>query len=81
MMRFCHCLPDSTDGIVHHTCEAVKIEGATSVPYVCPVCQGRTTLPAGFYDDVAAPSSATRETCRTCHGQGVLWGPSFPTRV
>ena len=48
-------------------------------PYRCPVCDGRGTVPAGFYDGdngcgTATTSSITPETCRTCHGTGIVWG-------
>lgn len=36
----------------------------------CPVCGGRRKVPAGFYDDL--PTTAARETCRTCDGAGVI---------
>lgn len=43
-------------------------------PHVCPVCQGRGTVPESFYlhSDVAS-SAFCRETCRTCQGFGMVW--------
>lgn len=35
---------------------------------VCPVCQGRTTMPAGFYTEGATEP----EQCRSCSGQGYI---------
>jgi hypothetical protein len=37
----------------------------------CPVCEGRKSVPPGFYFD-AASSSESRETCKTCMGSGVI---------
>jgi len=49
----------------------------TKRPYCCPVCQGRLTMPHGFYEDIPRGSSTSnntaRETCRTCNGTGVIW--------
>lgn len=38
----------------------------------CPVCEGRQTVPAGFYRESTA---AAPEPCRTCAGRGVLLLP------
>ena len=81
MMHFCHCLPDSTDGVVRHTCDRVPGVRPSTQPYVCVVCSGRGSVPANFYNDASLTSFSTaRETCRSCSGTGVLWGPS-PTPV
>jgi hypothetical protein len=40
-------------------------------PYCCPVCQGRGTVPAGFYHGISA--STNPEQCKSCAGSGVLW--------
>lgn len=42
-------------------------------PHVCPVCLGRTTVPAHFY----GPSefSQQEERCRSCFGTGVVRVP------
>lgn len=37
----------------------------------CPVCEGKQTVPGGFYYD-----SLVREKCRSCNGNGVLLVPS-----
>ncbi len=37
----------------------------------CPVCEGRGTLPGGFYEP-AASTVAPPETCRSCGGRGVI---------
>lgn len=45
---------------------------------VCPVCQGRGFVDAGFYDDPSkrwswVPNSAPKtEKCRTCKGEGIV---------
>jgi len=44
-------------------------------PHCCPVCNGRGTVPAGFYSQGDYYSSVTygMNQCRTCSGSGVLW--------
>jgi hypothetical protein len=44
-------------------------------PHCCPVCQGRTTMPAVFYDPALEGSAAGagRVPCRACIA-GVVWG-------
>ena len=42
-------------------------------PYLCPVCQGRGVVPAGFYGLGNLTSSLTPEQCRTCSGFGIVW--------
>lgn len=39
-------------------------------PHRCPVCEGRQTVPGGFY---AGQASTSDQPCRTCGGKGVLW--------
>lgn len=48
----------------------------TISPYVCPVCQGRGIVPYGFYStgESSTSSSAADEKCRSCNGNGILWG-------
>lgn len=41
------------------------------VPYTCPVCQGKQTVPDGFYDELPGTG---RVVCRSCNGTGILWG-------
>lgn len=47
------------------------------IPYSCPVCGGRGTVPWYFYATTASGScscsSAADEQCRTCKGSGVVW--------
>jgi hypothetical protein len=40
-----------------------------SRPHTCPVCGGKGTVPAGFYENTIGS-----EDCRTCGGKGVIWG-------
>jgi|LSQX01.3.fsa_nt_gb DnaJ-class molecular chaperone len=47
-------------------------------PFKCPVCGGRGIVPNGFYD--IFPQSITSiipETCKTCHGSGIIWGENI----
>ena len=53
-------------------------------PHLCPVCQGRGTVPSGFYSMGTLSSNVTPEQCRSCFGQGIVWdysnnepGPGF----
>lgn len=45
-------------------------------PHICPVCNGKTTVPNGFYNTLGASSSTNSEpeTCRSCNGKGIIWG-------
>lgn len=38
----------------------------------CPVCEGRMTVPAGFYSRMGVSGSLNPETCQTYDGKGVL---------
>ena len=44
-------------------------------PHKCPVCEGKGSLPAGFYMQVpcGSLSSTLPEQCRSCSGQGIIW--------
>jgi hypothetical protein len=46
------------------------------VPHRCPVCDGRTTVPATFYEPAQEGTAAGsgRVQCRACYGAGVIWG-------
>lgn len=41
------------------------------VPFRCPVCGGKGSVPAGFY---GLSNTTNDEICRTCGGTGVIWG-------
>ena len=44
-------------------------------PYLCPVCNGRGSVPPGFYDPSHAYcATGGWETCRACGGKGVIYG-------
>ena len=47
-----------------------------TLPYRCPVCQGRGSVPIGFYnyDGGGMSTSTTPEICRACGGRGIVWG-------
>ena len=42
-------------------------------PHLCPVCQGRGTVEAGFYSRAGSLSDLTPEECKGCKGEGILW--------
>lgn len=39
----------------------------------CPVCEGRGTVPCGFYS--SGSNNTGPERCRSCGETGFLWGP------
>ena len=41
-------------------------------PALCPVCQGRGTVPPDFYEAMGVATSTARTQCRSCGGRGVL---------
>ena len=45
-------------------------------PHRCPICGGSTIVPAGFYNRTGNSWSSTNTTeqCRSCKGQGIIWG-------
>lgn len=46
-------------------------------PHRCPICEGRGTVPAGFYTGTAPTvmlGGTAAETCRGCGGAGIIWG-------
>lgn len=45
----------------------------------CPVCEGRQTVPAGFYDGLATGTAP--EPCRTCNGKGAVAVEALPVIV
>ena len=53
--------------------QKTKENHTVAKPHLCPVCQGRGTVPVGFYSPGTLSSSLTPETCRTCQGFGVVW--------
>ena len=50
----------------------------TKTPHRCPICNGRGTVPRGFYGSTGTtcePDIAiiVPENCKSCHGIGILW--------
>ena len=41
----------------------------------CPVCDGRGSVPVGFYDHGGFSTSTNSLECRACLGKGILWAP------
>lgn len=44
-------------------------------PHCCPVCGGRGQVQIGFYMSSAVGYETGHESCRSCSGTGILWGP------
>lgn len=44
-----------------------------SIPYRCPVCEGRGTVPAGFYGRFGGVTTTSDESCHSCNGTGIIW--------
>jgi hypothetical protein len=44
-----------------------------SKPYCCPVCQGKATVPGGFYSSF----QLGLEVCRSCKGTGIIWSSGY----
>lgn len=42
-------------------------------PHRCPVCEGKETVPAGFYRDMAEDKGP--QECRACKGKGIIYLP------
>ena len=43
---------------------------------VCPVCQGKGTVTAGFYEEGIQGTTFTgTETCKSCDGRGYVYVP------
>jgi DNA-directed RNA polymerase subunit RPC12/RpoP len=45
-----------------------------SVPYRCPVCGGRGTMPHDFYRGLGASNATGPVQCRSCGGRGIVYG-------
>ena len=44
-------------------------------PYLCPVCNGKGIVPAGFYNwpgNCGGVTSTCAETCKACSGKGII---------
>jgi hypothetical protein len=68
------------NGVVHHCTTAPRIVPQWSIQQTpspwqivaCPVCQGRMTVPAGFYSHGSGVTSTAPEPCQSCDGRGLL---------
>lgn len=54
-------------------------ESTNRTPYRCPVCDGRGAVAGNFYtigSETGSASTALTLTtgCRTCKGEGIVWG-------
>lgn len=57
--------------------EKLNIENSISIKlYICPVCQGKTIVPAGFYNWPSgyggSVTSTCAEPCSACSGNGYI---------
>lgn len=41
-------------------------------PHRCPICNGKGTVPAGFYDHGPAGNTSNPVTCKACGGNGIV---------
>lgn len=50
-------------------------------PYKCPVCEGRGTVPIGFYETFSQGTTTATVTydvtCKTCNGTGIVWDTEY----
>lgn len=61
--------------------EAIKAQGVSVTleaaparkPFQCPVCRGAGVVLRALYDGTLGTDMA-RASCKSCNGQGVLWG-------
>lgn len=45
-------------------------------PHRCPICDGKGTVPIGFYGgDVSGVYLGSLLMCRACEGKGIVWKP------
>jgi hypothetical protein len=49
--------------------------GGDRIPHKCPVCEGKGSVPVGFYapNEALTLSSEQPEVCRSCSGHGIVW--------
>lgn len=45
---------------------------AQAPPYKCPVCEGRGTMPCGFYERLQITDNTASNECRSCKGTGII---------
>lgn len=46
----------------------------TMIPWRCPVCIGRGSMNAGFYEPTTLYPNTESVPCRSCDGTGIVWG-------
>ena len=55
----------------------VRVHTTTSKAQTCPVCLGKTTMPASFYDPptpgTSAPTITAPVQCKSCFGRGIVY--------
>ena len=55
-----------------------SVSTAAKLAQKCPVCEGKTTMPANFYDPptpgTSAPNITAPVSCRSCGGRGIVYG-------
>lgn len=73
-----YVLRTSNFGITSYDYDNITMSSCThtkSNAVLCPVCNGRGTVPRGFYDSVSGiyvTSTTTPDCCRSCNGKGYL---------
>jgi hypothetical protein len=52
---------------------------STTLPHKCPVCGGRTIVPAGFFTSTSLTwsSSQVTEPCKVCDATGIVWNSNI----
>lgn len=71
LLTYEHMLADSVGHCRHHA-PVPECDHEEGRPYLCPVCEGRKTVPEGFYTGIMAGHGAQREECQACEGEGIL---------
>ncbi len=56
--------------------QAYRNSVTSQLPVRCPVCDGRGTLPYGFYHNQPRDATGADQTtqCRSCMGRGIIGG-------
>lgn len=48
-----------------------------SMPYKCPICEGRGLVPNRFYSAIGVDhyvsTNVNPEKCKSCNGTGIVW--------
>jgi hypothetical protein len=70
--------PDPIEGWARPAFMQEEVSETMSKPFKCPVCNGCGHVPTGFYSNATGGGTSNTtapDTCRTCHGSGVIWEP------